>query len=352
MRSYSLDTDGAFCNGFQKDYYHKRFPVDLPDKHIPWVWEAVESSDRKIVEIAVISRNACKFNYTEWKYLVNRFPMHANQLGDGLDGNIYVETDPLYNYVGTNHHLDDEELREGILNRYVTCLFVDKEDNIVFSERSLRIADDDIAELATLQIRCPAPPSNVSWYHMRLERLNNYKQGTNSSTAAFPVCRSNQLHSSVTNSEKRHKISVCTATARKSRSHFVEWIEYHRLMGIDHFYIYDTTDIEHIQYNRDNNVLSIMDILSDYIWENVVTVIKWPYSNCVRNMASGRWVSYNLINGSRNSSTNKYFFPPRAIAQTAALSSCYMRFKGVSDWIAHIDDDEFLVSYYIILDRC
>lgn len=61
-------------------------------------------------------------------------------------------------------------------------------------------------------------------------------------------------------------------------------------------------------------------VLADYVHQGLLTVVRWPYQNCVRNMGSGRKVVLGAP-------LNKVFTPPRAIAQTAALASCYSRWE-------------------------
>ena len=97
------------------------------------------------------------------------------------------------------------------------------------------------------------------------------------------------------------------------REHLVEWIEFHRLIGVQHFFIYDTTQI--------STAASLTQLLTDYIQEGLVTVIVWPYSNCVRRMASGDWILWF----DKGEKQQYGFQPPRAIAQSAALASCYSR---------------------------
>ena len=67
--------------------------------------------------------------------------------------------------------------------------------------------------------------------------------------------------------------------------------------------------------------------------EGVVTLVPWPYHNCVKGLASGRSVHYG---------DNISFTPPRRITQTAALSSCYSRFRHTSQYMASLDIDEFI----------
>jgi len=115
---------------------------------------------------------------------------------------------------------------------------------------------------------------------------------------------------------------------RNDRSHLVEWLEFHRLMGVQHFFIYNTSP------RKKQHLLR--EALSDYIADGNVTIVSWPYSNCVEGMGSGRWVQW------MHDGASIFFQPPRTIAQTAALASCYSRYKYSTHWMAHVDDDEFL----------
>ncbi len=100
-------------------------------------------------------------------------------------------------------------------------------------------------------------------------------------------------------------------------------------------------------------------VLRDYIQEGIASVIPWHYDNCMTQggMASGRALNVYLdCSDTSNLSTCnniptkvKHFFPPRAIAQTAALASCYTRIRTggidgspLSKYLFHMDDDEFI----------
>lgn len=63
---------------------------------------------------------------------------------------------------------------------------------------------------------------------------------------------------------KKYKISVCTLFKNESR-YLKEWIEYHRLIGIDHFYLYNTSNSH--EHER---------ILKKYLDDRLVTLINWP----------------------------------------------------------------------------
>ncbi len=65
-------------------------------------------------------------------------------------------------------------------------------------------------------------------------------------------------------SPTKYKISACSLFRNEGR-YLKEWIEYHRLIGIDHFYLYNNASI-------DNSV----EVLTPYIEEGLVTLIYWP----------------------------------------------------------------------------
>jgi hypothetical protein len=186
------------------------------------------------------------------------------------------------------------------------------------------------------------------------------KNGANA-TQSFYVCGLDTLqqkHSTLAFKETsprvkdltavQHDMLICTATSRRSRPHLVEWIEYHLLLGVNHFVLYDTTipaTLGGVGSDRTaqrtptyhsatpSAEASLSNVIADYIAKGVVTVIPWPYNNCVRGMASGRMAAD--------------FKVPGTIAHNAALASCYSRFRDSSRWIAHVDDDEFLVSSFV-----
>lgn len=339
--------NGGFC---KLDKYSKPlFPLNPPPRHIPWIWDAVISRRKHIVEVTMISRNACKFDHDLWKLIIRMFPEYQEQMGFGSEDNVYVTVDNSYDYVRQNTHLGDGELARGIQGNFVYCIFLNQ-GHIVESLRSLRIKDVEIAELSSIQIRCPLPRATVMWDRMRIERILS-KSGEESnlpnSTESFGVCPDplEEAGLSLQPFDYMYKLSVCTATDRSHRAQLVEWIEYHRIVGVEHFFLYDTSAWEVV----DAMLLSV--VLKDYIRDGIVTVVRWPYQNCVKNMGSGRWI--NIMAQMKNSTefSNVFFQPPRAVAQTAALASCFSRFKSTSKWMAHMDDDEFLVRIWQVITK-
>lgn len=100
---------------------------------------------------------------------------------------------------------------------------------------------------------------------------------------------------------KKYKWESSICCIFKDEAPFLkEWIEYHRIIGVDHFYLYNN-------FSTDN----YKEILSPYIEKNIVTLIDWPFS------------------GSDN-------------ALDKAYTHCLTEYKDETHWLALIDLDEFI----------
>lgn len=64
--------------------------------------------------------------------------------------------------------------------------------------------------------------------------------------------------------KKKYNLSVCAMFKNESKN-IREWIEYHRIIGVDHFYLYE---------NGAND--GFMKVLRPYINRKMVTLIPWP----------------------------------------------------------------------------
>ena len=333
----STSTFSAFCksNSTDPSAGSRFFPLDSPTSTLKlWPWDAVRHINEDTVEITVIQRKSCKFNHKKWHRLVERFPHFSKFLADGKEENILA---------GFN------EIKIAKSEVVICSFYVNGNSTPVARTKSDAV--DGIRQFlqeGTTQIVCPSPP--MRYDTMRLSRLSrtqvtgtsanasqsslsNFKRGTFSD--AFPVCQPASLRNGLTEIEleerKKGRLSVCTATGRSDRGRLVEWIEYHRLMGVDHFYMYDTS--------RQQNGGGLRTLLADYVSEGVVTVVPWAYENCVRGMAGGRFLTYTPENSVY---AIDVYDPPKAIAQSAALASCYSRYKDHTEYMMHIDDDEFI----------
>ena len=85
----------------------------------------------------------------------------------------------------------------------------------------------------------------------------------------------------------QYQLSIC-AIFKNESSYLKEWIEFHCLAGIEHFYLYDnnSTDDFHL-------------VLDPYIREGVVDLYPWPkypgqmeaYSDCILTKANTKWLA-------------------------------------------------------------
>jgi hypothetical protein len=113
-------------------------------------------------------------------------------------------------------------------------------------------------------------------------------------TVAVPVC--NILQAPIRSEDPRrnraayeYDLSICSTVFSSGSAELVEWLEYHLLLGVDHFFLYNTaSDIVKQQHLERQ--------LDVYIRRKVVTLVSWPYMNCARNMETGRqWSMCSLI---------------------------------------------------------
>ncbi len=96
---------------------------------------------------------------------------------------------------------------------------------------------------------------------------------------------------------KKFHISICGCFKNEGR--FVkEWIEYHLLMGVEHFYLYNN--------NSEDNYKTV---LQEYIDRGIVTLEKYP----------------------------------EIPAQPGCYKHWYDHYRGETDWVSFLDLDEFFV---------
>ena len=166
------------------------------------------------------------------------------------------------------------------------------------------------------------------------------------SELAFPTSKSSPSHAaspriqskSLSSSKKKpYRLSACiwasTEYSHRGNSHTVndgqrrlkEWITYHKMVGIQHFYLYDNS----MSITNKTSLVNVAGLFPDD-----VTYISWPAKICNNNEI------YHKSPGERSS-------------QYAAESSCRLRFGSQTDWIAQLDIDEYIVpmgNYSSILE--
>ena len=92
-----------------------------------------------------------------------------------------------------------------------------------------------------------------------------------------------------TSTDKRYKVCLC-AIFKDEGEFLKEWLEYHMIVGVEHFYL----------YNNDSSD-NYLDILEPYIKKGIVTLIDWPgscqqikaYKNAIRTYsAEAKWLGF------------------------------------------------------------
>ena len=89
--------------------------------------------------------------------------------------------------------------------------------------------------------------------------------------------------------ERQYKVSI-GAIFKNEALYLKEWIEFHRIVGVEHFYLYNN--------NSDDNY---REVLEPYIKRNIVTLVDWPknqaqieaYKDCIHKYAKEtRWMGF------------------------------------------------------------
>ena len=95
----------------------------------------------------------------------------------------------------------------------------------------------------------------------------------------------------------------------------LEWIHFNKLLGFEHFYLYDNS----YAFSDKVTLKPIADMFPDEI-----TYIKWPFQVC-------------------NNNPNNVDSPGERSSQYAAESSCRLRFGPHVQWIGQFDIDEYII---------
>ena len=98
-----------------------------------------------------------------------------------------------------------------------------------------------------------------------------------------------------------HYLVAC-AILRDEAPFLAEWVEFHRLVGVEHFFLYDNGSVDHPE-----------DVLAPFVAEGCDTLQSWPT-------------------------------PFHHRASHKAYADCLERVRGRARWLACLDLDEFLFS--------
>jgi len=104
----------------------------------------------------------------------------------------------------------------------------------------------------------------------------------------------------------RYQYQVCICAIFRDDARFLkEWIEFHRVVGVEHFWLFNNL-------SQDN----YLEVLTPYVEEGIVDLVEWPYE-------SEDWHQWHEI-------------------QNTAYEACIRLAVGKTKWLAFIDSDEFL----------
>jgi hypothetical protein len=109
--------------------------------------------------------------------------------------------------------------------------------------------------------------------------------------------------------KRRSDIAIC-AVFKNEADYLKEWIEFHRLVGVSHFYLYNNC-------SQDNYWL---DLLKPYVEEGVVELFDVPFDSSVYRDGA---VTHNKV-------------------QVQCYNHALNLAKGYNAWVAIIDTDEFI----------
>lgn len=113
--------------------------------------------------------------------------------------------------------------------------------------------------------------------------------------------------------EKKYRLSICSIF--KNEAGFLkEWIEYHRLVGVDHFYLYNCGSEDYFA-----------EELGSYLQEGVVTLVDWcPLSPIQQEEKIYRWSFSNQI--------------------AAYEHAIHLHGAKETEWMTFVNIDEFLLA--------
>jgi hypothetical protein len=95
---------------------------------------------------------------------------------------------------------------------------------------------------------------------------------------------------------KKYRVSLCLIF--KNEAPFLsEWIDYHKMLGVNHFYLYNNNSSDNYE-----------EIIQSYVENGEITLIDWPNEQ----------------------------------SQLAAYKHCYENYRSDSNWISFLDADEFI----------
>lgn len=140
----------------------------------------------------------------------------------------------------------------------------------------------------------------------------------------------------------RYKLSLCTSAMTyitfnhydgigSSMDRLWEWIEYHRNLGVEHFFVYDHSAF------RDKST-DAYKILQSYMADGVVTVVQW-----FEFERAGGIYDFPAININGKADQRGSTHSGTAVLQELQINHCLRKFGPYVRWFASYDTDEYFV---------
>lgn len=276
-------SNSAFCIDREKHggfLQHHSFPLEPPEVHLPWIWDAIYNAEMEEVRLIAMSREACEFNRTRWQVAVaGSTSKTIKDLAYGLYSNILV---------GGDFVKDQISFRKVFLQSFY-CDFFDDNGTIVATTTAPRFQGNNVhGRIGFAVIRCPIPLLPQSFARLRLRYTDENWQKLqvftkekhlikfqSDSTNTFPFCTIIPTSTTYSNDRKGSKrgkrrgnkspgqqrkqqkqqynsnkrllqtsaestpsipryqydLSICTATLVVDRNTLVEWLEYYQVLG-------------------------------------------------------------------------------------------------------------------------
>jgi hypothetical protein len=117
----------------------------------------------------------------------------------------------------------------------------------------------------------------------------------------------------------KHYLTIA-AIVKNEAQYIAEWIEYHLLVGVEKFYIYDNDSTDNLK-----------EILKPYIEDGIVEYIYFPSAGIAKN---------TYVNKSEEEKQRIWWCKK---VQLKMCEDAVLRYKNESYWMAFIDIDEFIV---------
>ena len=101
--------------------------------------------------------------------------------------------------------------------------------------------------------------------------------------------------------KKKYYFSIC-AIFKDEELSLKQWVEYHRIVGVDHFYLYNNNSMDNYKSE-----------LQEFIDEGIIDLIEWPMKHP---------------------------------AQLPAYMDCFKKYRNETQWLTFIDLDEYICPIY------